>query len=419
MKCTIAVKSKHRSNALMVMLAVLIFAALSRPSETRTEFEEGLRLYNQNQLEDALPHFEQALKQQPDNPEIQAWLAETYRRLDRKNDAINTAHTALKLDSCQAFAHAVLGAAYNPMYGKWEKANIDSAWNYLLKAVSCDPKDGNAWIYVWPEAIHRGDSDLEIEALRKTYESGFYTPSLLAYNRWVLQNLPQNAILITNGDMDTYPALALQVNENFRTDAVIVNRSLLNTDWYARYIRDIQKVPMALTDSELKTVKAHKGEAGELVTISDQIISGWLDKSSKGELDRPIAIAATSSDLSFAKDTEDHFSLMGAFKLWYPEPALSPNDTLAIRTSLESINPDDFTGPFASKVDRSSVRIASSNRIVTNITQLAIVYSDLLIESGRIAEAEKMLNWSEKFESKTALGSVSTNEIAEIRKKIK
>jgi len=405
-------------NTLIIGLLLLMFAAAGCSSETKTEFEEGLRLYQQNLLEDALPHFEQASEQQPDSPEIYTWLAETYRRLDRKAEAIKTAHKALKIDSCLAFAYAVLGAAYMPMYGKWDGADIDSAWSYMKKAITCDPNDGNAWIWIWPEAMHRGDRELELEALRKTYATGFYTPTLLAYNRWVLQNLPPNAILITNGDMDTYPALALQVNENFRPDVVIVNRSLLNTDWYARYIRDIQKVPLALTDSELEKTKINKDKNGDLVTISDRLIRGWLDKGSQGELDRPIAIATTVSDYNFAKGKENHFHLMGAFKQWYPRPPSSPNDTSAIRISLESIKPDDFTGPFASKADRSSVRIASSDRIVTNITHLAIDYSEMLIDSGREAEAVKMLNWAGKFESKTRLGPICTDQIAEMREKL-
>ncbi len=416
MKCNWAML---RSNILIISLLLLIFAATGCSSENRTEFEEGLRLYKQNQLEDALPYLEQASKQQPDNPEIYAWLAETYRRLNRKEEAVTTAHKALSIDSCQAFAYEVIGAALTPMYGKWDKANADSAWVYMMKAIACAPNDGNAWIWIWPEAIHRGDHKLELEALRKTYESGFYTPALLAYNRWVLQNLPPNAILITNGDMDTYPALALQVNEKFRTDIVIVNRSLLNTDWYARYIRDIQKVPPALTDDELEKLKAHEDENGNIITISDQLISGWLDKSSQGELDRPIAIATTVSDYNFAKGKENHFRLMGAYKQWYPQPPLSPSDTSAIRISLESIKPDDFIGSFVSKADRSSVRLAYSDRIVTNITHLAINYSEMLIDSGRKAEAAKILDWAEKFERQTKPGPICTDQIAEMREKLK
>lgn len=311
MKRFIKTKLMLMHYALIIILAVLMYVAIGCSSETRSEFEEGLRLYNQNLLDEALPHFEQAAKRQPDNPEILAWLAETCRRLDRKDNAINTAYKALKIDTCQAFAHAVLGAVYNPMYGEWEKANPDSGWSHLLKAVACDPNDGNTWIWIWPEAIRRGDRKLELVALRRTYTSEFFSPALLAFNRWVLQYLPENAILITNGDMDTYPALAVQVNENFRTDVVIVNRSLLNTDWYARYIRDIQGVPLAFTDSELEAVKIYKDDNSKVITISDQIINGWLDKSNQGEFNRPIAFAMTVSDLDFVKDAGDHIRLMG------------------------------------------------------------------------------------------------------------
>jgi hypothetical protein len=53
-----------------------------------------------------------------------------------------------------------------------------------------------------------------------------------AYN--MLVGLPQGAVLITSGDNDTFPPLALQAGMDFRTDVVVLNRSLLNVPEYAK-----------------------------------------------------------------------------------------------------------------------------------------------------------------------------------------
>jgi hypothetical protein len=54
----------------------------------------------------------------------------------------------------------------------------------------------------------------------------------------MLTALPKGAVLITAGDNDTFPPLALQAGMGFRTDVIVINRSLLNAPGYAEAIFD-------------------------------------------------------------------------------------------------------------------------------------------------------------------------------------
>jgi tetratricopeptide (TPR) repeat protein len=406
--------SRLFASLVVLMLCGLVMFGCAK--KTTSQLDEGLGLYRQNKLEEARPFLEGAVQQDQQNPDAHAWLAETYRRLQQTDRAIGSARQALELDPCHSFAHTVLAWAYNPLYGSWEEASEDTAWHHLLQAAECDSTDGNIWIGIWVEAIRRGELDLEKKALRLFMETEFFTPALLAYNRWMLRHLPKNALLVTNGDMDTYPAVALQGVEHFRTDVVVVNRSLLNTTWYARYLRDGYKVPLPFEDAELDGLKARQGEDGKLILVADQILKGWLDQRAKSAFPRPIAISVTVGNLSFAEDTRDHLKLAGPFFSWLPVPVESPQDTAMLRASLALLDPSDFSGPLVSPQDRSPVRMAHTNKIVANVTAAALRYSQVLIDSGRESEALEMLSWAQKFESKTEMEPSFTEHIAGLRK---
>jgi tetratricopeptide (TPR) repeat protein len=405
-----------KKNITTIALSFLLMTIPTACSEdTATELHEGLRLYRMNRLRDGLPHLQRAARQDQDNPEALAWLAETYRRLERFEEAAATADKTLELDSCHSFALTVLGSVYNPMYGIWRGSDRDFAWNHLLKAVTCDPTDGNAWLDIWTETLYRGEPALETQALQAFLGTGILTPALLEYNRWMLRHLPDSAILLTNGDMDTYPAVALQHVEGFRTDVAVVNYSLLNTGWYARLVRDRYGLPLPFTEAELNSLSPSLPDSGNSEKLATRIMRSWLNLREAGSLIRPIAISVTVGDVSFASETADHLCLMGAYKLWLPEPAPSRLDTAMVRASLASVELDDFSGSFVSTEDRSSVRISSTDRVVANITSLAVDYSEALLESERASEAISMLAWAERFENNTVLGPVFAERIQELR----
>jgi len=403
---------------LLVSLVLPGYTESRAPSE-QLDLSKGVELYRQNRLDEALPVLERAAKRESRNPDALAYLAETLRRLGQQDEAVKAGRRATAIDPCHSFAHTVLADAYNPLLSSWEGANAETTWQHLHRATECDPTDGNAWTGIWVQAMRRGNRGLERKALRSFIETRFLAPPVLSYNSWVLRNLPENALLLTNGDMDTYPALALQEVQELRPDVDVVNLSLLNVRWYARIVRDRYKIPMGFSDRELSSLGYSKDKDGKLVTVSKKIVKAWIDLQKTGKFPRPLTMAITVADLDFTPDTRSRLQMAGPYWLCLPESTDTPEDTSKMRISLADINPVEFSGSFVSPIDRSPVRITRTDRIVTNVTALALRYANALLESGQASEAHRWATWAEEFERNTKAGPVLTKQIKELKKAAK
>ena len=121
---------------------------------------------------------------------------------------------------------------------------------------------------------------------------GNYVAHDFAYN--VLAGLEPNAILLTNGDNDTFPLWYLQEVEGFRKDVRVLCLSLLNTDWFIRQARDqAPKVPIRLTDDQIVGLQPYRDESGKIVLIKDQIVRHIIETN---RWKQPLYLAVTVPD---------------------------------------------------------------------------------------------------------------------------
>jgi tetratricopeptide (TPR) repeat protein len=200
---------------------------------------------------------------------------------------------------------------------------------------------------------------------------------LLEFNENMLNSAPRNAILVTNGDYDTYPAWYQQA-KGVRSDVIIVNRSLLNIRDYARYLIRIG-LPLGLSDDELDTID-HKKEDERFITISDQLMKILLRQGI-----RPVVFSTT------IYHPEKYGYPLKLSGLVYE---LLESDIDVVRTKQLLLEEFVFEKLFSRSLDSLDINLQNMIRNYAAIAyQLAAAFED----SGEYAEAIGMLEFAGRF----------------------
>ncbi|MEW5701913.1 MAG: hypothetical protein AB1792_06765 [Candidatus Zixiibacteriota bacterium] len=126
---------------------------------------------------------------------------------------------------------------------------------YLERAVAIEPGFVDPWFPLVTHYMDSRDAERLDLALRRLLESGIIADEVMDYNYNLLISLEENAILITNGDNDTYPGWILTRLLHVRPDVSIVNRSLLNTSWYPMRMIE-QGLPRFIDEKELDNLRS-------------------------------------------------------------------------------------------------------------------------------------------------------------------
>lgn len=92
------------------------------------------------------------------------------------------------------------------------------------------------------------------------------------FARNVLSSVPQNGILITFGDNDTFPLWYIQMVEGFRTDVSVINSSLVQMDWYQeQLLRQRPDIRVAST-IESREQSAYRPQVSPKILLKDTVI---------------------------------------------------------------------------------------------------------------------------------------------------
>lgn len=134
------------------------------------------------------------------------------------------------------------------------------ARGYLERAASLDPGFIDPWFALIPNYMDVRDEERFNLALRRILESGVIADEVFDFNFNMISALEPNAILITNGDNDTFPGWILSRILKFRPDVTVVNRSLLNTGWYPLYVIE-QGLPRFVEEKQIDSIRNYILEA--------------------------------------------------------------------------------------------------------------------------------------------------------------
>jgi tetratricopeptide (TPR) repeat protein len=353
--------------------------------------EPALRLYRQNELDSCKLIFEQAVRAQPQDPFSWCYLAEVERRLGQRDSAVLCAQRALALNPKSSFACEALADSYNPQFGTWERASIDSTRYYLAKALACDSSDGNVWMDQWVQSTLQNDTSLYRRASRKLIETGIMTPSNLAYYEWAIREMPRDALFISSGDLDTFGAVSLQVARGFRPDLAIVNLPLLNLTDYAKFVQAYYGLPPALPDSTFLRLQPRLLDSVRVETIADQIVGGWVKLANEGILERPIV----SMTNGFTSDrdvlSKAHFYRKPGYYIWCQDTTHPSVDYSAILEAFNTFPFEAVQGPATSETDRSPVRWGARWIIQDNYSWELLAGAESAYDSGDKAVSRKLI----------------------------
>lgn len=181
-------------------------------------------------------NYEQQLLTQPKN--AAAWQnyyeAERYSYYTKTSNDIKPEQQK-KLDNIVMQMEKNVPDSYEYHYIKYLNGNHDvNLFFHLQKAYELNP--GYVELYNQFIAYYEltGNIAKKSEFCKKLYNSNEFSPAVMEYAYNMLQSLDKNAILITHGEYDTYPAWILQYLKHTRSDVTILYLDLLEKDSYRK-----------------------------------------------------------------------------------------------------------------------------------------------------------------------------------------
>lgn len=136
----------------------------------------------------------------------------------------------------------------------WNDWNIQDM-SHVRAAYKINPQRPDTYYPFISEAKIKGDQRRSVEFCKKLYASHDIAPWLLNYNYNTLMSADENAVLITNGDNDTYPAWVIQDALNIRSDVTILNLSLLQVEDYFKSQLKLKNIELNYNDIKQRALK--------------------------------------------------------------------------------------------------------------------------------------------------------------------
>ncbi|MEO1436455.1 MAG: hypothetical protein AAFV80_13020 [Bacteroidota bacterium] len=180
------------------------------------------KAFQAGEYEQARQLIRQQLNTTPDDPELLYFMAYTLDRLNNYESKDPTLYHDLTLQS-SAYLERLI--QLNPEY---------TGELYLL-----DPYEKLSAIW-GSQAMHYlvyEQPDSANWCFAQGRERGGFTDPMLQLARHILQSCEEDAVLLSSGDMMTFTLMYAQHLLAYRTDVLVFDINLVNTDWYVEYLQ--------------------------------------------------------------------------------------------------------------------------------------------------------------------------------------
>ena len=221
--------------------------------------------YDQIDYTSLVKSFEKAIKLKPDDSESRYFLGYTYSRMNAKDGrTIIDQNLDLTIKSSQQFE------IVNKLTPK-----------YSGELITLDPysKISAEWGSMALKYLYEKKKDSAIWAFKEGKKRGGFSKYSLKIHKEILNTCSKNSVLISSGDMSTFPLYYLQTVENYRNDISLIDVSLLNTMWYPNYLSKNKIIKFDLSDEELESID-YLEWSNKLITINE---FSWILKPSYDE----------------------------------------------------------------------------------------------------------------------------------------
>lgn len=251
----------------------------------------------------------------------------------------------------------VIPDSYEYNMCKWQMSGHDPKYiSYLNRAVEL----GEGRVEHLDYMINQGElerklGDRDLYSIKK-FEAGQFSTGIIYYNYNVLMGIERNAILLTNGDNDTYPIWYLQAR-GLRKDVTVLNMSLITLDNYREKIfreLGIESLPK----SPLKEMTKEEYEQ-----YRNSIVSRIVTNAQK----RPVCVALTTAcDDRYTKNIQANLYLTGLSYLFSKE---SMDNIAFIKKNVETVYAFDYLDKsFYAEISPDIVKIVNGNYLVPLLT---------------------------------------------------
>jgi len=208
---------------------------------------------------------------------------------------------------------------------------IEETRRLLEQAASLDRSYDDPWYPLIDVYMQTGDRERTNVALRHLLESGAIADEVMDFSYNMFTCLEKNAVLITNGDNDTYPGWILTRVVGYRPDVRIVNRSLLNTEWYPALVIG-EGVPAFVTQESLTRLrediltdlKSGKSPIPEGGPFGDVLIEKLIEAATREH--RPVYFSCTMMPTKMVQQYVHRGRNLGLVTLVTPSVTPYPQD---------------------------------------------------------------------------------------------